>query len=515
MNASPWSRIPSLLHWQLRFDSRRALPWLIAGCYLLLAGPALICLVQLLSSRPGGPRASQEMLVGLMVLHWLLAPGYAVFRAARTVEDRTSGVLALIKLSNVSPGAWVAFRLLSVITGYFQVWVVRLPLYALAIYLGGIRFETIVVAELFQWIAFLTVASIALLVARFYDTPQTAQFAIVGLVVLAELGLLLPIRIFLGFRLWLGQGGIFGSELLRSSLDVMSHLSLLPYAWDPPRVADQWLMAGVAIFVHLNVAGAALMALRRTVFFNIGVDDSIGSKAAAGRKQSAGTRESRRVWDDALAWLCFHVHGNGYRTIRIKAIVYFLMSLLLAAIVVSPSGLLLTFMVISPPVVASIASFKTGDCLVRELRGQTLASLALLPCDEMDLYRGWKRGAWRLAIPDLLYVATALFLMLVTLEESTFPHTGGIILTALCGAILIGSPFFFLNNLLSWDRRSVATGCLSTLLIVVIPGLPGIVAANGAPAVGVAVFVLLAITAHFIFEALIPGAFRRRMDKLA
>jgi hypothetical protein len=270
----------------------------------------------------------------------------------------------------------------------------------------------------------------------------------------------------------------------------------------------------MAIALHLSVALAALWALRRTVFLNVGVDDSIGA-AAAEKKNPALTRDSRRAWDDALAWLCYAVHANGRRTLKTKTIVYFLMALLLLAMPLAPSGLLLTFMVVSPPVVASIASFKVGDCLVRELKGQTLSTLALLPFSEMEVYRGWKRGAMRLAVPDLLYIAWAMFIMFGTVSDTTFPFGARLCVAALCGAILLATPFFFLNNLLSFEPAFIPIGCLSVLIVIGTPILAGIVAATVSPAAGMALFVISTITAHFVFTALIPGNFRRRIERVS
>jgi len=516
METASLRRIAPLLRWQLRFDHRRVLLWLVAGGYLLLAGPATLWVASLFLRAPFPLPTSRIFLGGLIWLHWFLALGLAMSRSARTVDDRTSGILALTKISNISPGAWVAFRFLSVVVGYLPIWAVRLPLYVLAYHFGGVTLSRFLVPEFFQWIAFLSTAAIGLLIARFYDTPQTARFAIIGVVVLGEMILLVPLKVLQGVRLFVGAAGIPGHDLLEWLFSRLSGLSLMTYSWTTPETMDEWLMALAAVGLHVLIAAAALWALRRTVFFNVGVDDSVGSAAAEkDRRKPATVRTSRRVWDDALAWLCFNIHSNGRKTIRTKCVSYGMMGLLLLAIPLTNPGLMATFLIVSPLIVAAIASFKTGDCLVRELRGQTLSTLALLPFSEMELYRGWKRGALRLAVPDLVYVGVAMGVLCFLIGDSQLPLGVRVVVVALCGAILLATPFFFLNNLLSFERAFVPIGCLSVFIVIGAPILSGIVAANATPEVGLGLFAFFVIVAHIVFTALIPGCFRKRIEKVS
>jgi hypothetical protein len=152
---------------------------------------------------------------------------------------------------------------------------------------------------------------------------------------------------------------------------------------------------------------------------------------------------------------------------------------------------------------------------VRELRGQTLSTLALLPYSEMELYRGWKRGALRLAIPDLIFAGVSMSVLCFVIGDTLLPLGVRVAVVALCGAILLATPFFFLNNLLSFERTFVPLGCLSTFIVIGTPVLSGSVAAAAGPTAGLMLFAFLAITAHIIFTALIPGCFRKRIERVS
>ena len=45
---------------------------------------------------------------------------------------------------------------------------------------------------------------------------------------------------------------------------------------------------------------------------------------------------------------------------------------------------------------------KSGECLTRELNDKTIGTLLMTPHNYDELTAGWRRGSWRLAIPDLV-----------------------------------------------------------------------------------------------------------------
>jgi hypothetical protein len=87
----------------------------------------------------------------------MIATLTAVMTASVTSQDRTSGLLGLIKLTDMSAGRWVTFRVCSVVAAYAAIWVLRFPFYALAVGTGADGLE-IVHTEIILWTVFLTLS---------------------------------------------------------------------------------------------------------------------------------------------------------------------------------------------------------------------------------------------------------------------------------------------------------------------------------------------------------------------
>jgi len=494
-----------LLYWQMRFDHRRVWTWLVGAAYLLIVGPILLRFLMMIRWVPGAPLNGKTLFIGLTAFHWFLSPIFAAIRGCRTTDDRVFGALALLKIADMPSGRWVAFRLLSVIVGFLPVWCLRLPFYVLAYHMGGLRIETILTAELLQWTCFLTVASASLFIARFFDTPQTARFIVFGLCLFFELMMMLPVRFLNGLALWLGPNPFPGYDAVELALMKLSRLSMLSQLWSPPVDADNWPLTLVAIAVHLAVASGALLLLRRAVFVGVGVDDAVGSRATEREKNF--TRPSRRCWDDALAWQAFQVHAGGSRTILAKIIAYGLFAVFLVG-VVSSQEWLIALLVIAGMLSLAAANYKAQDCVTREIKGGTLSTLALLPYDGLEFYRGWARGARRLAIPDYLAAAFATLILLALFNNGT-----PVILSVLF-AVLLCSPFLFINGLVGFDWAYLHVGCFTVIAMVSIPLASIFLGLEVHAAAGLGLYVVLALTTHFAYRKMIRGCFNRRVETL-
>jgi hypothetical protein len=284
----------------------------------------------------------------------------------------------------------------------------------------------------------------------------------------------------------------------------MSRLSMLSQLWSPPVDADDWPLALGAIAQHHGIALAALWLLRRGVFVGVGVVDAVGSRAA--EKERSLSRPSRRCWDDALAWQAFQIHGGGRRTVTAKLIGYALFAVFLVA-VVSTEEWLIALLVIAGFLSLAVANYKAQDCVTREIKAGTLSTLALLPYDGLEFYRGWARGARRLAIPDY---STALIAAAILLGLA---NSGTPVIMCVLFAIFLCSPFLFINGLVGFDWAYLHVGCFAVIAMV---GIPFVCIGLGmsSPAAGVGLFFVLALGTHAVFRAMIRGCFDRRVETL-
>jgi hypothetical protein len=130
------SQLRQLLHWQLRFQSRAIVFWLVSGGYLLLAGPGILWVLERMDSSRV-PITGRHYFNGLLVIHWILTPGFALFRSSATVSDRAEGVLSLVKITNLPALQWTLYRVLTLILEFLPIWALRLPFYFYAYCLGG------------------------------------------------------------------------------------------------------------------------------------------------------------------------------------------------------------------------------------------------------------------------------------------------------------------------------------------------------------------------------------------
>jgi hypothetical protein len=499
-------RLTPLLTWQSRYDVRRATLFFVGAAYLLIAGPCLYWLFNRTGAAGFPLITGSQVFTALTFIHCILSPGFAWSRACRTVDDRRAGILAFLKIGDMSPRRWVAFRLLGLVQSFLPIWVLRFPLYVFAFHLGGLRVEKIIVAELFQWVSFLFAGSVSLAVARLYQTPQAARIVAMGVIVGFEFMLIAPLRVLRGLEAWLGSSFSAGLALWEPLAEGVSRVSLFSQNWWPPIVSSDWPLSTASIGLHFTVGGAALMTLVAGLY--AGVEEE-SPPSSAMRKARSLSRPSRRAGRDALAWQAYAVHADGGQTVRRKAIIYGMGALFLIGLSLSPNWALPTFATISALIALSAAAFRPGDCLARELKDGTLSTLALLPYEGREIFNAWRRGARRLAVPDLLWAALC-FAVLAKDNPEAIPIWTGLYLT-----LLLATPFFFVNNLVQFDWKYLPLGCLSTFVIVALTGACIGVGVEANSYLGLALFTIFAAVVHAIFLRQIPRWFLKRLESLS
>ena len=498
-------RLSPLLVWQARYNVRRAPLFLVGAAYLLIAGPCSYWLLHRIGAFAPITVTGRQFFGALTLIHGFLGPCFAWSLASRTVEDRRAGILAFLKISDTPASRWIAFRLLALIQSFLPLWILRFPLYVIAFHLGGVPVAKIVVAELFQWISFLTAGSVTLAVARQYQTPQSARIIAMAITIAFELILIAPLRAFRGLEAWLGSW--FSLEFARweSIFEGLSRLSLFNQNWSPPTTPADWPLSAGSIALHLALSAAALMLLT-TVLYS-GVDEDSPPPDAI-RKTPSLSRPSRRVAADALAWQAYAVHADGRQTVRRKILIYLIGAIFLAALSLSPNWTLPTFATVSALIALAAATFRPGECLARELKDGTLSTLALLPYDGSEIFNAWRRGTRRLAIPDFVWAALC-FAVLALDNREAVPIWAGLYLS-----LLLATPFFFINNLMQFEWKYLPLGCLSAFVIVALTGACIGVGVEVNGYLGLALFTLFAAIVHMIFLAQIPRWFLKRLESL-
>jgi hypothetical protein len=111
---------------------------------------------------------------------------------------------------------------------------------------------------------------------------------------------------------------------------------------------------------------------------------------------------------------------------------------------------------------------KTGECLTREINDKTIGTLLMTPHNYHELTAGWRRGAWRLAAPDL--VLWGLMTIVSVLVHANAPPV------MLCIAMVLVSSehFFILSPLMPFSVEGIASGLALIFVFIVLGTACGI-----------------------------------------
>jgi hypothetical protein len=432
---------------------------LARGAILLFSFPAvLIPAATLLPATAIGP----VLLRPVFVLSLLLMYFLAVRLGSDSVGDRRSGFLELISLAGLRPWQWLTVRTVQMWVAFLSVWIVRVPVLVIVFCFGGLRVWDILAVELLLLAGFWGGSNVSLLLAQRAKSRQVVASWTGGVVIPLELLLLIPrslIGYLSGMLNWSFSGPVsrFAGELAQLSL-AERFRSLMTGQFVPEDVWPTMALYG-------GLGAVAMLRLAAVLFRNPGDDraDAPDTWRELFQPVRPRSRPSRRCWDDALAWQAYAVHARGTGIVRGSWIWN-----------VTIGGVVLVFVVAQPQyfeflVLMLLASCclkllfhtaKPGDCLQREIREKTLPMLMLTPHEEVELYDGWRRGAWRLSVPDLALLGVAAIALLPMRPEFS------IWMLAAGAAILSSGPFLMLSQLVPWTLRGIAAGFSVVFLLL-------------------------------------------------
>jgi hypothetical protein len=495
-------RLRRLLFWQAQFDARRPAVWLAGACYLLVAGPMLLWMLSLAGGFRRAPVSGGQYLTALTILHALVAVLVTTIRGARTADERATGFLALVQITDVPPFEWTCFRLLAALQAYLPLWFLRMPLYTVCLFMGRVEPVDFVMAELLLAVVFLLSATVSMCVSLRAQSTQIALMLAGGVVLGGQLLFYVP-RLFLNsLRLAIGDfsGGL---QTASEAALVFSQSSLIPHLWNRPSMSGSLFDAAPAMVMHLALSALFFLIAWLTAFSGVDVE-------GGGRGKPAAFRPPRRVWDDALAWQSFYIHANGQRTIVQKLIVFGLFTLCAAAAGYVVPGFVMAMVAVLTSLTLLIAAAHMGESVMRETRDQTLSTLALLPLDPMEIYHGWKRGVRRLTVVDHCFAA-AMIPIAILLAGKALPAYLGLLLV-----LLLAPAFFFLNGIVrfEWAVFWLAAKVFPAMFIALFSSLY-IALEWKHPWAGLALFATVALATHRYIVSQIPRQFLRQIEKIS
>ncbi|QDT53117.1 hypothetical protein Pan44_11320 [Caulifigura coniformis] len=494
-------RLLYLLYWQAQFDARRPLIWLTGASYLLVAGPILLAILAWSRGRMGLPVTGTALLTASACLSALANALLVTWLASRAADERATGFLAAVQMTNIRPVTLTAFRLTAMAIHLVPLTLMRLPLSVCCYYFGGVTFADFLTAELVVWTLTAFAGTTAIVCSQVARSSQTALMLIASVLIGVEAAFFAPRLLMRTLRMATGPAsglldGLNEWAMVFSQWSLPVHLGFRPDDW------SDWLSMAPALLVH---AGAALVAAGvawRLSFFNVIPDDSPRTGSVRGRPP-------RRVVGEALSWQVGAIHFRRGR-LRTNANIAFtvlqVMSLCIAQFALPPIGTGLLALMISFRAMTS-ASMKAGVCLAYEIRDQTLATLALLPREPLDIFYSWRAGGNRISIPEFIVTAVAAPFIWWNMG----PAAAGLL--GLLFAIALGAPFGFLNGLCRFDWAVV------TLALWIFPlGFAFLAVSIFFGAItnlwaGLGLFCLLGFVYHGIILRQIPYYFLRTVER--
>ncbi|MFO1093389.1 MAG: hypothetical protein U0992_08770 [Planctomycetaceae bacterium] len=377
-----------------------------------------------------------------------------------SVGDVRTGFLGLIQLAGTRPWQWIAVRQAQMWIGFVSVWIVRAPILAFLPALGGgLRWQAILATELALLLAFFVLSNLSLVIAFGAASRRHVGGRIFGVLFVWNTLLVLPSAIVGSLAVTWPQ--FVGQELLEALTWVSSFGPYSQFALVSSANAD-WgeLWPGAALYSGIGLLFLGIFWRQVRTVGTMLPEERVGPRPDARR---AAARESRRCWDDALAWQAFVFVGRGNRMVVGKIVGYLLLAFLawnavafgyqwlpMIALPVLCGGLLMN------------AINKTGECLTREINEKTIGTLLLTPHNFTDLAAGWRRGARRLALPDLL-----LWACMTIGSQLVSPYVPPVMLCI--AMVLVASDYFFiLSPLMPFTFLGVTMGLALIFLFIAV-----------------------------------------------
>jgi hypothetical protein len=503
------SRLWPLLHWQLRFDSSRRELWLTAAGSIVACAVALTIAV-ITNRASNAPTPGKSFFEIMRRFLGYVTPLAALTSTSQMALDTAAGVLPLIRVSDLRASQWIAYRFLAIVVGFLPVWAVRLPSYALAFGLGGVTLHDLAAAEVIQWTAFIVVAAVGLLSGHSMVTAQSASqaamFSLIGLELLFEAP-----RWLLTFAQSMFPAAMVRFDALEEITLVCSRFSLVRLIFHPPVDAATWTAAAVSIAIHLAAATLALVVLHRTLFTSVGMDrDSNVVPESRLHRVLRTARRRPRPWPNALAWQVYCFRHVGKRDVRLKTVLGLCVTAVVLGSISFDKPLGTSIAVITAAAVMIFVPAICGDAVQRELKDNTLSSLATLPLSGLQFYHGWLRGSRQLCIPEILW--TNLCGAIVSFR---MPQLIPLWLAVDAVVLLLPSLVFlaYLQTFVGfWESVKAGVPVMSMIGMALV-SLYAALAID--PWIGLLTLVVLAVLARWVSLKLIPDAFIRRVESIS
>lgn len=372
------------------------------------------------------------------------------------VGDNAGGFTSLLALTGTSRMEWIAVRLTQIWIGFLLVWIIRIPFVLLIFTLGGVLWEDLIAMESLLLMLFMATSTAALLAAHSADNQKSAGSAGWTALVRAEF-LLLAGNLFLHL---LGYAGISAPTQIADVCETLASASLyqrlVRYAGSPAlgtSVMSQLLVINAVLY--LLIAVYSLVRFHRDLYSSIGESPQpqILSKKEQKETQKARRQRLARCWDDALAWQSYVFYSGGSDHLTGRVVLYCLALLLILGSYVTSMLEPFSVLLMMVGAVALINAVNTpAKCMEKETKAKTLTALILTPYTGRELYKGWRRGASYLLIPDLVFAA------MISAGMYFVEPMGSLVIVTVTLAILMNGPFFMLSHLVPLKWNSLATG---------------------------------------------------------
>lgn len=463
------SRVRELLQ-SLRPREARRIDIVLLRAGAIAAIVAILAITRLSAARDAMAVMGLNNRLGRYCVQTLLMvqAGFAIGLANRLagdgVGDRRSGLLELLSLTGCTPGEWLRTRLLGMLPSVLSLAIIFVPFFQLAITMGGIDWEQIVLAEFLLGCAFAMLVGVGLL--RAHDaTNRSAIRNLWGIIIALEAIFGLP-SVVVGVLM---RGGVAVPGVVEEGLFFLSRCGTRTGIQSILRGSISGPQLAVAALIPLSIAGVAILLWMQRlyadptdapVFESIPVASPVSIPLPGVSSVAAGTqRPSRRSWDDALAWQAYEVFQNGARVVGQRSKFYVVAAgMLLILCWAAPAGwndvaLSWFFFLCGGALFRGVT--RVGECLQQEIRESTLSTLILTPHEPIELHDGWSRGIWRLMRPELILFGVGIGVALLRNPDQLAPA-----IVAVGIGILSTGPFFTLSPLLPYTFKGIATGLL-------------------------------------------------------
>jgi ABC-type transport system involved in multi-copper enzyme maturation permease subunit len=492
----------------VRDDMRsRALLWARLTIALMVIFTGFTCAPVRSSGAPG--------LVFFSTLVWMnfvfiCVAAMSYFSSAIT-EEKEEGTLGLLRMTDLSPFAILLGKGVSRYIGGLLLVLVQVPFAMLAITLGGVRLDQVLMAYGILAAFLFFACNLGLLAS-----VMARSTGVAGTLTLALGGAILTSPLLVGC---VGEAIVSGpfvdSEVYQSFVHALCvPITLAQVLRNAPAISV-W-----ATLLTMVGFGLLLFVLARGIFDRFSTE---ASEARAAGTNGRGMRtlwpapKRDRAWEDAICWRDFHfIHGGG-RVIFLKSLVYFAAVAWWGSEIADRSRygsnfteIFAMLLSVALPVTLLETLFATSRVFRLEKRDKTFSGLAILPMSIDAIIRSKRRAILMTAGPALCFVGISVLMLMG-------PFLGSISSEGMF-YFLQGLAFFvlqiFLNHyLVAWFSLRMKWGGFPLALGVSFFGTICAVAFAGM-LFREALFIPL-MAGGIPLAIAIRGAFRRRLEAMA